>query len=204
MGRFFNVDNPVWRFIGNLADVFIVSVFWIICSLPVITIGASTTAMYYVTLKLASNQEGYTTRSFFKSFRENFKQATSIWIGTAAVGVVLYLDVMWCLTSETALGRSVIIAAFLMCVIYLLFVFMVFPLLARCENTVSALVKMAFAMCIRNAVLLFSAVVITAVIFYIALFRVWILIIVAPGLSAFLSSYIINRIFEKYHLNLQN
>ena len=204
MGRFFNVDNPVWRFIGNLADVFIVSVFWIICSLPVITIGASTTAMYYVTLKLASNQEGYTTRSFFKSFRENFKKATSIWIGTAAVGVVLYLDVMWCLTSETALGRSVIIAAFLMCVIYLLFVFMVFPLLARCENTVSALVKMAFAMCIRNAVLLFSAVVITAVIFYIALFRVWILIIVAPGLSAFLSSYIINRIFEKYHLNLQN
>ena len=204
MGRFFNVDNPVWRFIGNLADVFIVSVFWIICSLPVITIGASTTAMYYVTLKLASNQEGYTTRSFFKSFRENFKQATSIWIGTAAVGVVLYLDVMWCLTSETALGRSVIIADLLMCVIYLLFVFMVFPLLARCENTVSALVKMAFAMCIRNAVLLFSAVVITAVIFYIALFRVWILIIVAPGLSAFLSSYIINRIFEKYHLNLQN
>ena len=187
MGRFFNVDNPVWRFIGNLADVFIVSVFWIICSLPVITIGASTTAMYYVTLKLASNQEGYTTRSFFKSFRENFKQATSIWIGTAAVGVVLYLDVMWCLTSETALGRSVIIAALLMCVIYLLFVFMVFPLLARCENTVSALVKMAFAMCIRNAVLLFSAVVITAVIFYIALFRVWILIIVAPGLSAFIA-----------------
>ena len=199
MGRFFNVDNPVWRFIGNLADVFIVSVLWIVCSLPVVTIGASTTAMYYVTLKLASNQEGYTVRSFFKSFRQNFKQATVIWIGTAAVGVVLYLDV-----SGTSLGRSVIIAALIMCVIYLLFLTMVFPLLARCENTVSALVKMAFALCIRNAVLLFSAVVITAVIFYVALFHVWILAIIAPGLSAFLNSYIINRIFEKYHLNLQS
>ena len=204
MGRFFNVDNPVWRFIGNLADVFIVSILWIVCSLPIVTIGASTTAMYYVTLKLASNQEGYTVRSFFKSFRENFKQATVIWIGTAAVGVVLYLDVMWCLTSGTAFARSMIIAALMLCVIYLLFLFMIFPLLARCDNTVSALVKMAFALCIRNAVLLFSAVVITAVIFYAALFHAWILVIIAPGLSAFLNSYIINRIFEKYHLNLQN
>ena len=202
MGRFFNVDNPVWRFIGNLADVFIVSVLWIVCSLPVVTIGASTTAMYYVALKLASNQEGYTVRSFFKSFRENFKQATCIWIPTALVGIVLYLDVIWCLTSGTSLGRSMIIAALIFCLIYILFVFMIFPLLARCENTVSALVKMGFALCIRNGILLFSAVVITAVIFYIALFQVWILVIIAPGLSAFLNSYIINRIFEKYHLNL--
>ena len=204
MGRFFNVDNPIWRFIGNLADVFVVSLLWIVCSLPVITIGASTTAMYYVTLKLASGQEGYTVRSFFKSFRENFRQGTMIWIGSAAVGAVLYLDVMWCPTSGTSLGRAMIITAVILCVIYVLFMFMIFPLLARCENTVSALVRMAFALCIRNAVLLFSAVVITAAVFYAALFYVWILIIIAPGLSAFLNSFIINRIFEKYHLNLQN
>ncbi len=204
MGRFFNIDNPVWRFVGNLADVFIVSVLWIVCSLPIVTIGASTTAMYYVTLKLASNQESYTVRSFFKSFRDNFKQATIIWIGIAVVGVVLYLDVIWCLTAGTLLGKSVILAALIICVIYLLFVIMIFPLLARCENTISALVKMAFAMSIRDAALLFSAVVITAAIFYAALFHVWILVIIAPGLSAFLNSYIINRIFLKYHLNLQN
>ena len=42
----FNYDNPVWRFIGKFWDVLIVNILWIICSIPVVTIGASTTARY--------------------------------------------------------------------------------------------------------------------------------------------------------------
>ena len=50
---FFNYDNPVWRFIGKLGDLILLNILWIVCSIPVFTIGASTTAVYYVTLKLA-------------------------------------------------------------------------------------------------------------------------------------------------------
>ena len=45
MERFFNIDNPVWRFIGNIADMFLLSLFWYLCCLPVLTIGAGSTAM---------------------------------------------------------------------------------------------------------------------------------------------------------------
>ena len=81
----FNYDNPVWRFIGKFWDVLILNVLWLVCSIPIVTIGASTTAMYYVTLKLARDEDGYTIRSFFKSFKENFRQATVIWLIFLAV-----------------------------------------------------------------------------------------------------------------------
>lgn len=89
LSGFFNYDNPVWRFIGKFGDLIILNVLWFVCSIPIFTIGASTTAVYYVTLKLARNDDGYTIRSFFKSFKENFKQATIIWLIMLAVGLSL-------------------------------------------------------------------------------------------------------------------
>ena len=64
----FNYDNPVWRFIGKFGDLIVLNILWIITSIPIVTIGASTTAMYYVTLKLVRDEDGYTIRSYFRSF----------------------------------------------------------------------------------------------------------------------------------------
>ena len=57
LSGFFNYDNPVWRFIGKFGDLIILNVLWFVCSIPIFTIGASTTAVYYVTLKLARNDD---------------------------------------------------------------------------------------------------------------------------------------------------
>ena len=47
---FFNYDNPIWRFMGRLGDMIVLNLLWLVCSIPVVTIGASTTALYYCTL----------------------------------------------------------------------------------------------------------------------------------------------------------
>ena len=88
----FNYDNPFWRFIGKFCDVMILNVLWVLCSIPVVTMGASTTAVYYVTLKLVRDEEGPTIRSFFRSFKENFRQATIIWLIMLAAGSLLGFD----------------------------------------------------------------------------------------------------------------
>ena len=80
MGSLFNLDNPIWRFMGKLVDVFILTLLWAVCCIPIITIGPASTAVYYVTLKLVRDEESYTVRSFFKSFKENFKQGSVIGI----------------------------------------------------------------------------------------------------------------------------
>ena len=87
--KFFSLENPVWKFIGNLADFFILSCLWYLCSLPVVTAGAAASAVYYVTLKMSRDQEGELVRSFFKSFRQNLKPGCLLGVGYLAAAVVL-------------------------------------------------------------------------------------------------------------------
>ena len=80
MGRFFDLDSPLMSALNKLADLISLNILVIICSLPVFTIGASMTALHYVVLKMVRNEEGYIIKSFFKSFKQNFRQATIIWL----------------------------------------------------------------------------------------------------------------------------
>mgnify|MGYP000763200386 FL=1 len=66
--------------LNKMADLIWLNILTLICCIPVITIGASLTALNYVTLKLVRDEEGYVTKAFFKSFKQNFKQATIIWL----------------------------------------------------------------------------------------------------------------------------
>ena len=59
MSRAFNFEGPVFTFLSRLADLFWLNLLFIVCCIPVITIGAATTALYYVTLKMAKDEEGY-------------------------------------------------------------------------------------------------------------------------------------------------
>ena len=100
----FSLENPIWKFIGNLADFFLLSCLWYLCCLPVVTAGAATTALYYVTLKMARGQEGQLIPAFFHSFKQNLKQATALWVGYLAVGILLVLDLVICLQTSSVFG----------------------------------------------------------------------------------------------------
>ena len=67
MGRLFNMDNKFFTFMSRVADLCILNVLCIIFCIPVITAGASITAMFYVTMKMVRNEEAYIVKGFFKS-----------------------------------------------------------------------------------------------------------------------------------------
>jgi uncharacterized membrane protein YesL len=79
MGKLFDLDSPILRVLGTLADLCLLNIMTLLGCLPIITAGASITAMHYVMLKMVRNQEGYIWKDFWKSFKENFGQATAIW-----------------------------------------------------------------------------------------------------------------------------
>ena len=89
---FFNYDHPIWRFMGRLGDMIVLNLLWLVCSIPVVTIGASTTALYYCTLKYVRNEDYGDFRMFFRSFKQNFRQATLIWIPMLLIAAVLGFD----------------------------------------------------------------------------------------------------------------
>ena len=196
----FNYDNPVWRFIGKLWDVLVVNILWIICSIPVVTAGASTTAMYYVTLKLARDEDGYTIRSYFKSFKENFKQATAIWLIFLLTGMLLAFDVYYFIKMAAPSSlRTIMISVFVaMIFIWSAMFTYVFPLQARFYNPVKRTIFNSFFMSIRHMFHTIGMLAVDAAILFLSVTYIPQLSIFGVALVAFFNSYMLNSVFSKY------
>lgn len=150
MGRLFDMDSPVMRFLGRVGDMMILNILVLICCIPIITVGAAFTAMHYVLLKMVRDEEGYLIRGFFKSFAQNFKQATLIWLLMLLVVAVYVGDSYIFGYSGIAFPRALIIAVIAIGITMLLVSMYVFPLLARFENTVRNTFKNAAVLTFAN------------------------------------------------------
>lgn len=136
MGRIFNLDSPVMSFLNKLADLIYLNFLTAICCIPIVTIGASVTALNYVALKMVRNEEGYITRSFFKSFKENFKQATVIWLIMLVCAFVFGGDIFIMRYSNLEFPEWLKIALIAVGALLLFATIHVFPVLARFENSI--------------------------------------------------------------------
>lgn len=76
MKNIFGIDNPLFVFIGKAVDILLLSILWLVLSLPVVTIGAASTALYYTMIKNVRRERGMLLKEFFCSFKLNFKQST--------------------------------------------------------------------------------------------------------------------------------
>ena len=80
------------RIFGFLGQMILLNLLWMVCSLPVVTAGASTTALFYCTLKLHKDKDIRVIRDFFKSFRQNFGQSTMAWLLLLLAGGVIWME----------------------------------------------------------------------------------------------------------------
>lgn len=90
----FDIENPVMHYIVKIFDCMCLSVLWLLFSLPVITAGASTTALYVAIYHYIRREEGHMWRTFWGAFRENLKRSTLVWLAVIAVAALLYVDVL--------------------------------------------------------------------------------------------------------------
>lgn len=138
-----NLNHIVVRALTRIFDFILLNVLWLVCSLPVVTIGASTTALYAVMMKIVANEEGYILQGFLDAFRRNFKQSTVIWLILLAVGAAIGTDFM---IVRRMPGRLAAVGTILLgaaALIYMVEVIFVFPLVARFENTTFHMMKNA-------------------------------------------------------------
>ena len=138
--KFFSVDSPLYRFLSKLLDVIKLNFLWILFSIPLITIGASTVAAMSVALKMVDDEEGYIGRGFFKAFKENWKQGTALWLITAAAAYAIYLDFQFfeALEGNPILFLIIGIVSIVLAVSALLYSY---PLTARYENTLFRIIN---------------------------------------------------------------
>lgn len=148
MAGFFSPDSKLYRFMSRLTDVVTLNLLWILCSLPIVTIGASTIAASSVSLRIAEGREGYISRDFFKAFKENLRQGIPMTFITAVCVWAVWLDFqMFSAAEENSLLFLItgIIAAY----VFGFSLLYVYPLLARYENTVLNSLKNSFRISMR-------------------------------------------------------
>lgn len=202
MSNIFNLDAPIWVFMGEVADVIILALLWWVCSLGIITMGASTTALFYVMGKKIRKEQTYVAKDFFKSFKQNFRQSVpvTILLIVAFISLGLYLSFIFQANKPNADTSSLTF----MLPITIIFAFEVlnvntylWALLSRFDVPTRALIRTTFILIHKHLLTtLCNLGVIGAV--CVAIVKYPLVIIVAPGLIIWGQSFMLQSVFTKY------
>lgn len=219
LNQVFNPDNFLFRAVGRFADLLFLSLAWLVCSIPVVTVGPATAALYYAAVKSIRRGEGRVGRSFFHSFRENLKTGIPASVIVVAVGFLLrngmllalrmaQADSGW-ITFCIAYGVLLLLPAGVAC--YL------FPVLSRFTFGVGGLFATSFRLAMRHLPSTVVLVLLNGQGLLICVrglrsmldaYRIsseaipypqyWMPLLIVPAVAALLSSLFLERIFKKY------
>lgn len=138
-------NSPVIAFLNKMTDLILLNVIYVIMCLPVFTIGAATTAMYYVCIISIRQGDGYVVKRFFESFRKNFKQATLIWLPMFVVLIVMGFDLFFWYTMGTVFSKIMFVLSMIVAFMLLIVGMYIFPVLAKLEGNIRTTIKNAAA-----------------------------------------------------------
>lgn len=144
---FFSPDSRLYKSIHFIGGLIVLNFLWILFSLPVVTIGASTTALYFSFFKLINNTDGYLMKDFLKGFKSNWKQGTALWFVTAIFVYGFYLDFQLLKNNPGVFVVAISVAAFIVVCFSLMYSY---PLCVCYENKFWMHIKNSFLLSIRN------------------------------------------------------
>lgn len=196
--------SKLQRGLETFGNIFLVNILFILFSIPIVTVGASLTAMYTVMLRIVRKEDSVTGRGFVNAFRENFKKATIIWLMLIAACVVIYGELVYVTNFTGPIVQFYSILAMAEVVLLVITLPFLFPLVARYDNTVWNTIKNAFLLSVSNlgawlkvALAWFAPIALSAY-YPVLFFSTWYLwIIIGFGLIGFGTSHTINRVFKR-------
>lgn len=198
MSGIFNYNKGVFHAINKFADCILVSVLWLVFSLPVVTVGASTSALYYTVNKVIRNERSSVWKEFWSSFKLNFKQSTIVWIGVLLIYAVAAVCCAAAFVGSKAIGLPGIIVIYFVLTAYVaICAIYMFAYIARFVMPTKVVVKNCALIAIANlpwSILLYVVFVISGVlcvIFPIAL-------VMVPAYYMMIADMILKKVFRKY------
>ncbi len=201
MDKIFNLDSPLMQILNRIADLIWLNILTMVCCIPIITAGAAFTAQHYVVLKMVRNQEGYITRSFFKSFKRNFRQATCIWLIFLAFILMFIGDIYIFAYSDMEFSRILIIFVCAAAIILSLVGVYIFPVLSRFDNSIKNTIRNSFMIAIISLPRTIAMIIISIlpiVLLYISLRLVPISALFGFSGTAYLCALLYNGVFKRF------
>ena len=150
MNSIFNPDNPFINFLTKVSNLILLNLIFLLSCIPVITIGAALSALYSVTLKTARQEDPYIWRTYWKAFRENFKQSTLIWLIFIPVIAVIIVDFIFLRAQKGSIFTVLQIALWgVSLFLFSIFIY-IFPIVSHFVCTTKQAFKNAFLMSIAH------------------------------------------------------
>ena len=204
MGGFFSLDSKFMRTMSMIADLIILNVIYLVTCLPVVTIGAASTAMYTVCFRLGTAREGSLVKGYFRAFRDEFRQATLVWLFLLLFGAASCVNIFIFLSMDGWMHYL-----FFPFVLFLLVVLMMvgyaFPLLSQFRNDTKSVIKNALIFSVaylpRTVLIVVInvfpwALLLTNLYLFLQVGFMWVIIYFAAG--AYINARLLKKVFAPY------
>lgn len=197
--------NNLYFYLTKLYECIALSLLWLLTSLPVITMGAASAALYYTANKVIKNGLGHVSREYWKMFKSVFKQATLTWLAAIVLLVLLCFE-MWFINAMLAAGGGEIwvyvgFAIILAIVLIFLWLQYVFPYMARFQDSFGRTLKNTLILCVAHfftSLLLLIILILMVVIPMIITLLIPVALALFPGLYALISNVFLEKVFSRY------
>jgi len=150
--KLFNPDSRIMIFLSRVADLVILNILWLVCCIPVVTIGASTTAMYHVIRHWQKDSVSSVVRDFFQSFKEDFKQATPVYLILLIPTVAVVMNAMLIFNPENsaAVPSYLLVIWFISALILLFISSFVYPVMAFFADSIFKTLRNAMVLALAH------------------------------------------------------
>lgn len=199
MKKIFSMNGGLFRAMTIIYQVLCLNLLFLLTSFPIVTIGASTVALYRCTLKIASGDEPALYRTYMAAFKSNFKQGFVAGLGMLVGALFFFYAIRYALFQKQPI---IVIIMVSLSAIFLFTSEYLFPMLAHYENQLGAQIRNALVLSFQNAALSIVCFISNAVLIVLfpillpKLFFLWVFLEVAG--AAMINSKIMTHIFQKY------
>lgn len=195
--RFFDLTQPIWQKIGKVGSIIVLSLLWILCSLPVITIGAATTALNKKVMDVLYDSDHSIIKGFFLTFREAFWKATVIWLICVIVFAVLAVDASFLTTMTGVVATMVHLLLLVAAFVFFGFFVSVFYVAGKHKGTIIQLMKETLNYSLRRIPILLAVFFGEGILCYLVYSYVLSVLPFLPGICSCLGSLVFKNLWKK-------
>ena len=207
MENLFRYDSKFWEILEEITDIVILNFLFIICSIPIITIGASSCALYTVSLKKINEENISISKEFIRSFKSNFKISTLAWIFIIILAYILFLDFYISnLISIKFIGLGLKFISTLLTILLIFNITYLFPMISKFDNTLkntiinSTIISIQYLpYTIIMSILNILWIVLLCLLFNSYHYILFFYIIIGFGIVSYINSIFLNKIFLKLY-----
>ena len=197
--KIFSYDGGVMKSLSKFTDCISLSLLFLISCIPVVTIGTAATATYHTAYKVLRHDRGYLFREYVSSFRDNFKQTTSVWLFALALGALLGVDgfIVGYYAQKGSIPSALGIVFIVGMIVWFSWISYLFPYMARFENTKRQSMKNAILFATVHFPMTVFMLFLAAVVGLLMYFMPY-LAAMLPAFYSWITCFILESVFRKY------